>query len=106
MCLMLIKWKRFLALDPAGLPLMIGPEILDPDGTLLEQILTMPIDKPIKLQAAFILVQAEFFDAVETGDVAKINRLTSNWVKIVSEMGYQIKLTGEEYWSSSSVLSA
>jgi hypothetical protein len=98
---MKVIWKPILAiciLDADEIPRPTQPESFDGDGSLLEKIQAMPQGRPINLQAAFLLAQDEFFNAMEREDFAAVDQLIDeHWTESVSRQGYRIILNGSEY---------
>lgn len=66
-------------------------------GTLLTCILTMKKKQPISLESAVTLFSKEWINCVLSRRAEECEVLDRNFVNWVSEKGYHIELTGDEF---------
>ncbi len=66
-------------------------------GTLLPEILKMPRRNPISFESAIQLVHAKRRQARLTFDADKMVWYNKNFVKCVSDSGFHIELSGDEF---------
>jgi hypothetical protein len=90
-----------------------GEEYVNPDlpslvssaykGTLLSAILAMPLKEPISFQDAAVLADRATHDAISARrfgyQPGESNWFYHNFVQWISEQGYHIELTGDEFES-------
>lgn len=97
-------WRKFNGVSYLGKePGRFAPFL--PKGSpelLLRQILRMPKGKPISYEEACRMVQAEGHVQIKAGNnEAEVrgssNWLTQHWVEWLSQKGFHIELTGEEF---------
>lgn len=72
-------------------------------GTLLTKILSMPPKQPISFSDAIHLVAEKQIEALKAGrggpEHGHLSWYTNNFVEWISELGYHIELTGDEFES-------
>lgn len=100
-----VHWKPVKTKDISGrefrnpyfMPLLSGYY----RGTLLSEILSMPIQKPISFEEAAGLTHAAFLKAFTSRRIGHASGQThwyfKNFVQWISDQGYHIELTGDEF---------
>jgi hypothetical protein len=105
--------KRPVAWKPVKTKNIYGEEYINPympnyvsgvyRGTLLSAILAMPRKKPISFQTAAVLAYDESVKAFLARRIGnkpgECNWFYNNFVQWISEQGYHIELTGDEFES-------
>jgi hypothetical protein len=70
-------------------------------GTLLPKILSMPIKNPVSFETAVNLACDKWNDAISAGRIGyepgECNWYYKNFVEWISELGFHIELTGDEF---------
>lgn len=98
---MQVLWKPYQSLNALGNPFQDNAAHLNscPEA-FFEQIVSMPRGIPVSLEVAQVLLGREISRVVlhaEQPDVQRMDWLFKHWVQYLSDMGYQIKLRGDEY---------
>lgn len=70
-------------------------------GTLIEEILSMPAKKSISFESAVNLACDEFHKAIDHGRIGRDSGHShwyyKNFIQWISEQGFHIELTGDEF---------
>jgi hypothetical protein len=90
-----VLWKPFPSSRHDGTP-GIMPGGIDENGKELQQILAMPKKKPIGYGIAITMFWHSVCDFLDEGNVDDAPA-PSSFVQWVSDQGYHIELTGDEY---------
>lgn len=97
-----IIWREFNYIDVFGRDMQNSPYFPQNSGTLLlHQVMTMPKKKPISMQDACMMASFENcrlyrFNTPERLDPRSLGFM-NRWVQWISEQGYHIELTGDEF---------
>ena len=100
----LLKWKPVKCKSTKGNIVKVPlPEVIAIHyrGTLLSKILSMEKKKPISFEVAINLIAEEQNKAFATGQMGsnfgQYSWYPNNFVKFISNLGYHIELTGDEF---------
>jgi hypothetical protein len=95
-----VIWREFNYLGLWGEPGVCAPPYLPKDShvLLLYQVQMMPKKIPISMEKAMLLVSKRHSELYrETPDLKKIFWFYEEWVRWVSEQGFHIELSAEDF---------
>ena len=97
---MKIKWKKFMHVGRDGKArLWEHTWSFNEDENLLQRISMMPRGIPISFAKAWNAHNSDIISELDLdgGGLILRSRLKEDWIKWISEQGFQIVLTGDEY---------
>ncbi len=95
-----LYWKPVTCKNVRGLDFQCdSPDIISRDykGLLLEAILNMKPKDPISFERAIKLNTEKQIEAMKALDAKKVNWYYENFVQFISDSGFHIDLTGDEF---------
>ena len=105
-----VKWKKVQTLTVAGDVFLSGfPDMLDIRyrGTLLPSIIAMSKKTPISFDGAVVMTQSKYFAAIGQKKYGmtfgEANWFIGHFLEWISNQGYHIELTGDEFEHSAVV---
>lgn len=96
----LVYWKPVYCKNVRNTDFESGiPEVVSrmTRGALISQILRMPEKKAISFEEAVRLINQMSFEALQKHDPKLCVSLYKNFVRTISDAGYHIELTGDEF---------
>ena len=95
-----VKWKTLRTKNIYGEPIdMEFPYLIETcySGSLISQILKMPKKKPIAFEQAVRIAERQYSDSDISTEHHKMVKCTEYFIEFISEQGYHIELTGDEF---------
>jgi len=95
-----VKWKTLRTKNIYGEPIdMEFPYLIDIcyEGSLISKILRMPKKTAIAFEHAVRLAERQYCNSDISTEIEKMNWCTNNFIDFISEQGYHIELTGDEF---------